>query len=141
MMIEESIDINVTPDKVMACYSDVAGWPRWDPDTRQASIDGPFRAGATGRLRPAKGFAVPMRFTSVTEHSFTVEAPAPLCKMRFEHELVPVAGGTRVTHRVSFEGLLAGFFRRLVGARVRTGLPVTMASLKQMLEAQASAAP
>lgn len=135
MKIEETIDINVPPERVMACYRDVAGWPRWDPDTKKATIDGPFRSGATGKLHPTQGFPVAMRFTSVTGHSFTVESPAPLCTMRFEHELTPVAGGTRVTHRVSFEGLLAGFFDRLVGARVRTGLPVTLASLKRMLEA------
>jgi hypothetical protein len=134
MMIEETIDIHVAPERVMDCYRDVAGWPHWDPDTMEAAIDGPFRTGATGRLRPATGFAVPMRFTRVTDSSFTVECRAPLCKMHFEHELIPITGGTRVTHRVSFTGPLAGFFGRVVGARVRIGLPVTMATLKGMLE-------
>lgn len=134
MNIEESIDIAVPPAAVMSCYRDVARWPEWDPDTRAASIDGPFQAGVHGRLKPAKGFAVAMRFTHVSERGFTVESPAPLCTMRFEHELTPTASGTRVTHRVGFSGPLSGFFSRLVGARVRNGLPTTLANLKKRLE-------
>ena len=137
MSIEESIDISVSPDVVMACYKNVPDWPRWDPDTREATIDGPFQAGARGRLRPAKGFAVPMRFVHVTDTSFTVEAFAPFCTLRFEHELVSIAIGTRATHRVTFEGPLAFIFERLVGSRVRLGLPVTMASLKKWTEQMA----
>ena len=134
MIIEVTIDIDVTPDLVMSCYRDVSAWPEWDPDTREAALDGPFQAGATGRLRPAKGFAVPMRLISVTRLGFTVESPAPLCTMRFEHELAPSGSGTRVTHRVTFSGPLAPFFGWLVGTRVRAGLPVTLGKLKQRLE-------
>ncbi len=134
MIIEESIDIDVVTAVVMSCYRDVAAWPEWDPDTRAAKIDGAFEAGATGELRPTKGFAVPMRFVSVTALGFTVESPAPFCTMRFEHELVPIASGTRVTHRVTFQGPLSRFFGWLVGSRVRIGLPVTLAMLKRRLE-------
>lgn len=136
MVIEENIEVRVLPLAVMNCYRDVAGWPEWDPDTREAWIEGPFRSGARGRLKPAKGFAVPMRFVSVGEQHFTVECTAPFCTMRFEHELTPAAGGTRITHRVSFEGPLARLFGHIVGSRVKAGLPVTMRSLKRHLEAK-----
>lgn len=135
MAIEETIDIKVSPEQVMSCYRNVAAWPEWDPDTGAASIDGPFRTGARGKLRPTKGFAVPMHFVSVTEHSFTVDCPPPLCVMRFEHELMATTQATRVTHRVSFSGPLARFFEWLVGTRVRAGLPHTLANLKKLLEA------
>lgn len=136
MIIEESIDIHVAPDAIMRCYRDVAAWPEWDPDTRAASIDGPFAVGSSGTLRPTKGMAVSMRLTSVSAHGFTVVSRVPLCTMRFDHDLIPIAGGTRVTHRVSFDGMLAGLFGRVVGAGVRRGLPVTLARLKARLEAQ-----
>lgn len=139
MSIEESIEINVSPATVMTCYQDVAAWSQWDPDTREASINGPFVTGATGRLQPTKGFAVPMRFVEVGTHNFTVESPAPLCTMRFEHDLTAIQNGTRVTHRVSFSGPLAPFFSWLVGSRVRQGLPITLANLKKRLETQQQA--
>ncbi len=137
MVIEEHIDIAVAPHAVMACYRDVGRWHEWDPDTKAASIDGPFRAGVTGRLTPGKGFTVSMRLSQVSATSFTVECLAPLCTMRFEHDLHLTEQGTRVVHRVSFHGVLARFFSRLVGARVQLGLPVTLARLKLRLEQQA----
>lgn len=133
-MIEERIDIDASPEAVMACYQDVPGWSRWDPDTRWATLDGPFRAGATGILCPSKGFAVRMHVVGVTRLGFVVESPVPLCTLRFEHELAPIPGGTRVTHRVVFCGPLSSLFGRIVGRRVRTGLPVTLANLKRLLE-------
>lgn len=135
MIIEEKIAILASPASVFSLYADVPNWPAWDPDTRAASIDGPFCTGAAGRLVPAKGFPVPMRFVSVVENrSFTVESPAPLCLLRFEHILQPAPDGVLAIHRVSFSGPLAWFFGRLVGSRVRRGLPVTMAMLKRRAE-------
>lgn len=135
MVIEESIEILAQPADVFAVYADVARWHLWDPDTRWASIDGPFRTGARGRLKPSMGFAVPMKFVSVVEdRSFVVESPALLCTLRFEHDLLPSPAGVLAMHRVSFSGPLAGFFGRLVGARVRVGLPVTMSNLKRTVE-------
>lgn len=136
MFIEEKIEIFAKPEAVFALYADVPGWPSWDPDTKAASLDGPFETGATGRLVPAKGFPVPMKFVSVVENqAFTVESRAPLCILRFEHILSPTANGVLAVHRVSFSGPLAGFFGWLVGSRVRAGLPVTMAKLKCTVEA------
>lgn len=136
MLIEEKIEIFAEPETVFALYADVPGWPDWDPDTKAASIDGPFVTGATGRLTPTKGFTVPMRFVSVVRNrAFIVESAAPLCVLRFEHILSPTANGVLAVHRVSFSGPLARFYGWLVGSRVRVGLPVTMAKLKRTAEA------
>ena len=82
-----------------------------------------------------------MRVTEATPgRSFTVECPVLGSRMRFEHELVPVAGGVQVTHRVNFQGWLAGWLDRSVGRDVREGLPRTLASLKAHVERAAIAA-
>lgn len=135
MFIEEQVRINVPPSAVYAVYTEVEQWHEWDPDTRAARLDGPFAVGTMGVLTPAQGFAVKMRLTEVApERGFTVECKAPLCVMRFEHELTPIDGGVVALHRVTFSGPLAWLFGRLVGARVRLGLPVTMQSLKRHAE-------
>lgn len=135
MQIEESITIAAPPQRIFALYADVARWNTWDPDTREASIDGPFRTGARGRLVPTKGRAVPMELTSVVEdRSFTAQARIPLFTMDFDHELLAQGATTRVVHRVRFSGALAFVLGRLVGAQVRKGLPVTLASLKRHAE-------
>jgi hypothetical protein len=43
-----------------------------------------------------------------------------------------------VMHRVSFSGFLRFIFGPLIGAQIRKGLPVTMASLKRYAQQRAS---
>ena len=140
-MIEEAVRISVPPATVQAIYMEVDNWSKWDPDTRSASLDGPFQVGSTGLLTPTKGFPVTMMLTEVAhERGFTAECKAPLCIMRFEHELTPIDGGVLAVHRVTFSGPLAILFRRLVGTQVRLGLPVTMQGLKRYAEQRQHAA-
>lgn len=140
MDISESILIHASPETVFAIYADVAGWPAWDPDTRAARIDGPFADGTRGRLAPAKGFPVPMRLSSVEPgRGFTVVSPVLFSTMVFTHALRPAPAGVHVTHGVAFHGPFAWFLRRLVGPRVRAGLPVTLRHLKAHAERRAHA--
>lgn len=133
--IEERIHVLAPAARVYAIWADVPGWPRWDPDTRQASLDGPLAAGAKGRLKPRKGFAVPMRVVdAVAGERFTVECPVLGNVMRFEHILRPLPCGVEVLHRVSFHGWLGGWLARTVGRDVRAGLPVTLQRLKALAE-------
>ena len=135
MVIEESIHINTSAETLFNIYQDVSRWNRWDPDTKESFLDGPFAVGATGRLIPTKGHGVPMRLSAlVPQRSFTVEASIPLFRMKFEHELIPQETGTRVMHRVTFSGALNFVLGKIVGKRVREGLPATMRSLKTYAE-------
>lgn len=139
--IEESIVINALPKVIFQIWADVANWKRWDPDTKEASLDGPLAVGAKGNIVPAKGRGVPMQVTECAlDKSFTVKARVPLFCMTFEHELAPHAEGTLVTHRVSFSGALSFLLGRLVGAQARRGLPTTMESLKRYAEERSAAA-
>lgn len=50
---------------VWALLADPAQWPRWGPSVRGASLDGGrMRAGATGRVLPIAGPALPFRVTA-----------------------------------------------------------------------------
>ncbi|WP_269789748.1 SRPBCC family protein [Stenotrophomonas sp. Iso1] len=144
MQVESRITIAVPPEKIFAIYADVSNWKRWDPDTKDSVIYGPFQTGSKGKITPPKGMAVPMDFVSVVPNtSFTVESRIPLFRMMFEHELNVTAAGTEVIHRVTFSGALSFLLGRIVGNPLRTGLPITLASLKELAEsdvAQAHAA-
>lgn len=135
MQVEHRIQVAASPQRIFRLYEDVPGWPRWDPDTKSATLDGPFAVGTRGKLTPAKGNAVPMLVTSVEPNrSFTVECRIPLFRMVFEHELVPMGRTTEVVHRASFSGALAPFLGRMLARRVDAGLPVTLANLKRSAE-------
>jgi hypothetical protein len=141
MQVEAKTVVPTGPEPIFRLYADVSSWQAWDPDTRQATLTGPFAIGAKGRLVPTRGNAVPMEVTAVElNRSFTVVSRIPLFKMVFEHELRPVSGGTEVTHRVTFSGLLSPVLGRLLASRLRVGLPRTLRSLSQHAQQEHSAA-
>jgi hypothetical protein len=137
MQFEASTQINATSAAVFSLYSNVAGWPTWDPDVKAASVNGDFVSGAKGVIAPNGGPKSEIIFTEVVEgKKFAAQCKLPLCTMRFEHELDDVQGSEiRATHRVIFQGLLAPLFGRLIGSGMRKTLPHALAGLKNAAEA------
>jgi hypothetical protein len=140
MRVEHRVTVAASPEVVFKIYEDVANWHTWDPDTKQASLDGPFRVGSRGRLTPSKGNTVPMLLSHVgQDRSFTVESKIPLFRMLFEHELTPSPGGTEVVHRVTFSGPLSILLGPMLSRQLNAGLPVTLGRLKALAEARSAA--
>jgi len=139
MKIEHRILVAAPPEHIFEIYADVQNWHTWDPDTKSASLDGPFQVGSRGRLTPAKGNTVPMLVTAlVPNRSFTVESKIPLFRMVFEHELIPSGTNTEVVHRVTFSGLLSALLGPALARHLDVGLPQTLANLKQRAESKSS---
>jgi hypothetical protein len=127
-----------TPPAVLyRIYADVANWHRWDPDTRTATLEGPFEVGSRGKLTPAKGNTVPMVVTLADpSRGFTVESRIPLLlRMVFEHKLIARDDTvTEVVHRVTLSGPLSWLIGPGLKRQLDTGLPVTLARLKRLAE-------
>ncbi len=138
MQVEHSVVVKAPAERVFRIYEDVAAWHTWDPDTKRASIQGPFAVGTRGSLTPTKGNTVPMLLTKVEPGScFTVESKIPLFRMVFEHELIPQGAAVKVVHRVTFSGLLSALLGRMLAKQLNQGLPVTLANLKRRAESDA----
>jgi len=135
MQFEEQVVIAASTETIFALYVDVKNWSVWDPDVKSSSIEGSFISGAIGLLQPSSGPRAKIVFTEVVSNcSFTVESKLPLCVMRFEHELSSISEGTKVVHRVVFEGFLSPLFGRLIGSQIKKGLPRTLQGLKHTAE-------
>ncbi len=135
MQFEVSAQINTSAATIFALYENVAQWPAWDTEVKSTSIQGAFASGTRGVIVPHGGPKSDIVFSEVIRNkSFTVDCKLPLCLMRFEHELQAHEGGTRATHRVAFDGLLAPIFGRLIGSGMRKSLPNVMTSLKAAAE-------
>jgi hypothetical protein len=135
MQVEHRVLVAASPETVFRIYEDVQNWHTWDPDTKQAFLEGPFRVGSRGRLTPPKGMAVPMLLTKVEPGKcFTVESKIPLFRMLFEHELVPLGEKTEVVHRVTFAGALSFVLGPILSRQLNAGLPVTLRNLKALTE-------
>ena len=137
MEIKEQIEVAVPAEVIDQIWSEVDQWHKWDPDTKEASLNGPFSVGSKGRIVPTKGMGVSMVITERTiGQSFTVEGSIPFFCMHFEHLLSPVGKGVLVTHRVWFTGALSFLFGPSVAKQIRNGLPETMRSLKKYAESR-----
>jgi hypothetical protein len=138
--LEYSIDVRATPAVLFDVYSEVGRWHEWDPDTQSAQLHGPLQVGAIGRLKPRKGMTVKMRVVALDPgRRFLVECPVLGSTMRFDHLIEPIPdadGRVRVTHKVTFEGWLAGFLYRVVGKDLHNGLPTTLKQLKIYVESR-----
>jgi Polyketide cyclase / dehydrase and lipid transport len=137
MPIEHRIGIATAPDAIYSIYADVPNWPRWDPDTKAAVLNGPFAVSSRGTLTPAKGNPIPMLVTLADpSRGFTVESRIPLLlRMVFEHELI--ARGptdTEVVHRVTLTGPLSWLIGPALRRQLDAGLPVTLARLRKLAE-------
>ncbi|MFZ6819319.1 SRPBCC family protein [Undibacterium sp. Ji22W] len=135
MQVEHRITIATSAETIFRIYEDVQNWHTWDPDTKQAFIEGPFRVGSRGRITPPKGMAVPMLLTEVAPGKcFTVESKIPLFCMLFEHELRAISEATEVIHRVTFSGFLSFILGPMLSKQLNAGLPVTLRNLKALAE-------
>lgn len=138
MQVEHGILVQAPAERVFRIYENVAAWHTWDPDTKRASLEGPFAVGTRGSLTPAKGNTVPMLLTQVERNAcFTVESRIPLFRMVFEHELVPQGDAVKAIHRVTFAGPLSFLLGRMLVKQLNQGLPVTLAGLKRLAESAA----
>jgi hypothetical protein len=129
------ISIACKPEVVYAAWADVAQWHLWDLDTRVASLQGSPHVGTVGKLTPHKGLPIKIEISEANApRSFTVISQVLGNRFSFFHTLQPTSDSVIATHQVQFEGWLAGFFMKTVGADVIRGLPLTMTRLKQYCE-------
>ena len=106
------------------CYADASAWSKWNPEIREASLEGPFEVGTVANVRFRTGAR--LRFTLVEverERVFTDEARLPGARLGHRHVIEPSGDGVRLINRLYLDGPLARLYALLVGRRARRALP------------------
>jgi uncharacterized protein YndB with AHSA1/START domain len=134
---EHSVQAPVSRERVWALWTDVPGWPDWNPGVARAELDGPVAEGATGTVRAAGGPASTLRVLEVEpEQRLVTEASERLMRLRFEFELADAGdGGLRIRHRVRMTGLATPLMRRTVGPRLERSVPAALSALVELAAA------
>ncbi len=119
-LFETTRHIDAPTQPVWEVLFDVARWPEWTPtiDDVERLDPGPFRVGSRARIRQPR---LPRAVWEVTEvvdgRSFTWEAKGPGMKTIGRHEVVPDAGGSKLTLSIEQTGpmgaVAAVMWRRL----------------------------
>lgn len=124
-----------TPEAVFALW-EVERWKDWDHEVEWARLDGPFATGTTGEMKVRGGPRA--RFTVLAverNRGFTDRSHLPLTNVDFQHVLEPLAeGALRIKHTVTLSGPLAFFFSRVIGPKLKRGLPHAVKSLGRLAE-------
>ncbi|GAA3342399.1 hypothetical protein GCM10020358_37250 [Amorphoplanes nipponensis] len=119
-------------------WADMATWPSWNTDTEWVRLDGPFRTGATGALKPKGGPTTKFVIASLVPGREFIDVSLLVgAKLTFEHRVGTAADGrTEVAVRVTLAGPLAFFWDLVLGRDIARGLAADL----DRLEAAARAA-
>jgi hypothetical protein len=123
-----------TPEQVWALWTDVRTWQQWDKGLKNATLNGAFVLGATGKIIPLFGPTLTFTITAYDRgQSYTFSTKLPLASLTIERKFI----GTNPTcfrHIVHFSGFLGRLWAKLLGPGFRTALPVTMDCIAALAE-------
>ena len=138
--VEHSADTPAAPAVVWARYADVSSWSSWNGAVERVTLDGDFRAGATGTLTPPGAEPLPLRIVSAEPGAGYVSETdiADTVTLRTTCTLAAGPdGGTRITHRVELVGPAAPHFAQAFGPVLAEGVPRTVEALAARTRAAA----
>lgn len=136
---EASMETTAPPARVWAVWSDVAGWPEWNPDMKGSRLDGPLKLGATGMIDTRSGGKHDVVVTHYREgESFELESTAlPATKMAIRATITPAGEGSRITQGFEPRGLLAPIVGPLMAGTILKTFNSVLGGLKQKVETPA----
>ncbi|GGL90251.1 SRPBCC family protein [Nakamurella endophytica] len=141
------------PEAFFDRWADTATWPEWNSDTEWVRMDGPFREGATGTLRPRGGPTVGFRIERlVPGREFVDVSRLPGARLTFAHTVTTraAAGGadsdvpadgtrTEVSVVIDLSGPLAPVWRLVLGRGLRRSVHRDLVALARAAEAASTA--
>ncbi|MEM6785138.1 MAG: SRPBCC family protein [Bacteroidota bacterium] len=129
-----TLNTDAPASAIWAVWTDVTAWPDWDTELVSATLDGPFREGAQGRLTPVSGPSSRFVIEDVEPgQAYTLATRLPLGRLRVRRTLSEV-DSVAFTHAVTFEGFGGWLLRGRLGPRFRRALPLAMARLRHIAE-------
>jgi uncharacterized protein YndB with AHSA1/START domain len=134
---EASRETNAAPAEVWRVWSDVDGWPQWNPDMKASRLDGPLALGTTGMIDTRSGGKHDVVVTGYEEgRSFELESAAmPGTKLAIRATIVPSGDGSRITQAFEPRGILAPIAGPMMGGSILKTFGSVLDGLKQKVEA------
>lgn len=132
---EVSRKTSAKKEEIWRLWADVPHWNVWDKEVETSELFGEFRTGTKGVLKPKGGPQTRFEMTECTPlQSFTDRSFLPLCQMDFIHTLTETKEGLIVTHKVVMTGLMTFLFSKVIGSKIKAGLPAAVAELIELAE-------
>jgi hypothetical protein len=135
IIAQHTLETTALPENIWALWADVPGYKEWDEGVEWAALNGEFKVGANGQLKPRQGRLASFTIIElVVGRSFSILAPLPFARLLMRHSMEPTDMGTRLTHRIEVEGPLAWIWGRLMAPAFRASLPPAVRKLARLAE-------
>lgn len=135
LIIKHTVETTASPEAIWEIWQDVTHWNTWDHGIEFSTIDGPFKTGATGTLKPKGGPLVHTKLTAVEPKKlFIDEAKLTLARIIVSHFLTESNGKTHVTHQIEMRGPLAFFFAFVIGRNMKKNIQQEMKAMIKKAE-------
>lgn len=132
---ELTIKVESSREQIWKLWSDVGNWKDWDKTIEYSKLEGDFKQGSKGILKPKKGPKTKFEILEIDYlKKFTSRSNLPLAKMDFIHELTEKEGELYLTHRLEIKGVLSPIFSRIIGENIIKELPEVMSELSNLSE-------
>jgi len=140
LIVKHTVETTASPEAIWNIWQDVSNWNTWDHGIEFSTINGPFKAGTTGTIKPKGGPLVHTTLTLVEPMKmFVDEAKLPLTRIIVSHSLTESEGKTYVTHQIEMIGLLSFVFAFLIGRNMKKNLPQEMMAMVRKAESSGQA--
>lgn len=124
-----------TKEQIWKLWADVPNWKLWDAEVENSELFGQFQTGTKGVLKPTGGPKTKFEMTECTKFkSFTDRSFLPLCKMDFIHSMTETKEGLVITHKIVMTGFMTFLFSRVIGSKIKVGLPLAVEKLIELAE-------
>lgn len=134
-IITHSITTIASPQAIWDIWQDVKNWNTWDHGIEYSNIEGPFKTGTKGTLKPKGAPLVHTKLTFVEPYKkFVDESKLFFARIIVTHELTTSGNQTFVTHQIEMKGPLAFVFAFLIGRTMKKNLPQEMQTMVKKAE-------
>lgn len=135
VIVEYSMKTNAPPELVWSLWSDVKNWNQWDKEILFSELRGPFAPDSVGFFKPKGGFKMKFKLLNVVpKKSFANCSNLFLASLTFTHWMKAERGGTQLTYKAEINGPLAFLFSKLIGPRIKKGLPIAVRRFCELAE-------
>lgn len=133
--IEVSRKTTAKKEIIWKLWTDVSNWNIWDAEVETAELFGQFQTGTKGILKPKGGPKAKFVMIECTNlKSFTDRSFLPLCKMDFIHSMTETNNGLEITHKIEMTGFMTFLFSKVIGNKIKVGLPIAVDKLIKLAE-------
>src|SRR5262245_15945649 len=131
MFREATRNTTAASTDVWRVWSDVDHWPEWNPDMKEARLDGPLQQGTQGMINTRSGGKHDVVVTMVEPgRAFELESGAmPGTRMAIRAAITPLANGARTTQACEPRGLLAAIVGSMMSGAILGTFETVLAGL------------